>query len=291
MITIAITHPIAQSIQENSPSCVLALGFFDGVHLGHQKIISTAKKIAKDKGLKLAAMTFAQHPSSVIPKGPTITKCITPLSEKAKIFEQLGVDILYVVDFTKELAQVPHQQFVDQYLCGLNSKHVVAGFDYKYGFKGKGDMNQLPVDSKGRFGVTTVSKFEKHEQKVSSTLLRTLISTGRVEEIPHYLGKSYEMAGEVKGKGKTCTFSFDPSYYTPIPGHYEVTVKSSLFQAKGMCEVKSICSPGELTITFFDGTLYKDFEDARLQWNNFIADFEMDILHAQGDLRELEMSM
>ncbi|MGP4076868.1 cytidyltransferase [Halobacillus sp. K22] len=291
MITIPIKHPIAPSIQENSQSCVLALGFFDGVHLGHQKIISTAKKIAKDKGLKLAAMTFAQHPSSVIPKGPTITRFITPLSAKVKIFEQLGVDILYVVDFTKELAQVPHQEFVDQYLCGLNSKHVVAGFDYKYGFKGKGDMNQLSVDSKDRFGVTTVSKFEKHEQKVSSTLLRTLISTGRVEEIPHYLGKSYEMAGKAEGKGKTCTFSFDPTYFMPIPGHYEVTVKSNLFQAKGMCEVPLLHCPGELTTTFFEETLHGDLENAALQWNNFIADFEMDILHAQGDLRELEMSM
>ncbi|SFF72870.1 FMN adenylyltransferase /riboflavin kinase [Halobacillus alkaliphilus] len=291
MITIPIKHPITQYIQENSQSCVMALGFFDGVHLGHQKIIRTAKKIAKDKGLKLAAMTFAQHPSSVIPKGPTITKFITPLSEKAKVFEQLGVDILYVVDFTKELAKVPHQQFVDQYIYGLNSKHVVAGFDYKYGFKGKGDMSQLPIDSKGRFGVTTVSKLEQHEQKVSSTLLRALISTGRVEEIYQYLGKSYEMRGEVKGKGRTCTFSFDPSYYMPIPGHYEVTVKSNLFQAKGMCEVKSIHHPGELTITFFEDTLFKDFENATLQWNNFIADFEMDALHAQGDLRELEMSM
>ncbi|MGI8316915.1 adenylyltransferase/cytidyltransferase family protein [Halobacillus mangrovi] len=291
MITIPINHPISRSIQENSQSCVMALGFFDGVHLGHQKIIRTAKKIAKDKGLKLAVMTFAQHPSSVIPKGPTITNFITPLSEKEKVFEQLGVDFLYVVDFTKEVAQTPHQQFVDQYLCGLNSKHVVAGFDYKYGFKGKGDMNQLLIDSKGRFGVTTVSKFEKHEQKVSSTLLRSLISTGRVEEIQAYLGRSYEMTGEVKSKGRTCTFSFDPTYYMPSPGQYEVTVINSKVHAKGMCEVKSIHRPGQIAITFFDELLFEDFKDARLQWNNFIADFEMDALHAQRDLRELEMSM
>ncbi|WP_052158935.1 FAD synthetase family protein [Halobacillus sp. BBL2006] len=291
MITIPIKHHITNHIQENSQPCVMALGFFDGVHLGHQKIIQTAKKLAKDKGLKLAVMTFAQHPSSVIPKGPTITNFITPLSEKAEVFEQFGVDFLYVVDFTKEVAKVPHQQFVDQYLCGLNSKHVVAGFDYKYGFKGQGDMKQLPIDSKGRFEVTTVSKFEKHEQKVSSTLLRSLISTGRVEEIPQYLGRSYEMTGDIEGKGRTCKFSFDPTYYIPSPGQYEVTIINRMVQAKGICEVKSIHRPGQLTITFFDEVLFEDLKDARLQWNNFMADFEMDALHAQGDLRELEMSL
>ncbi|UOQ92079.1 FAD synthetase family protein [Halobacillus shinanisalinarum] len=292
MRTIQIDYPISKSIQTDSERCVMALGFFDGVHLGHQKIIKTAKKLADEKNLMLAVMTFSQHPSSVIKKGKVITNYITPLSEKTEVFEQLGVDLLYVIDFTKEVAKIPHDQFVDDYLCGLNCEHVVAGFDYKYGFKGKGDMEQLPIDSAGRFGVTTAAKLEKHEQKVSSTLLRELISSGRVEQIQEYLGRSYEISAEMKGRGRTCTIYFDPDYYLPCPGHYEVTIiRKNMLQSKGICEVKSVQHPGQLQVTLFNDQLFNDHAKVQLQWNNFIADFEMDAFHAQSDFRELEMSI
>ncbi|WP_163528745.1 adenylyltransferase/cytidyltransferase family protein [Halobacillus ihumii] len=291
MRTVPIDYPMARSIQEDSEACVMALGFFDGVHLGHQKIIQTAKKLADEKDLKLAVMTFNQHPSSVIKKGTIITNYMTPLAAKGRVFEGLGVDLLYVVNFKPEVAKIPHDQLVDDYLCGLSCKHVVAGFDYKYGFKGKGDMEQLPIDSAGRFSVTTVGKLEKREQKISSTLLRELISSGKVEKIPGYLGRSYSIAGTLKGRGRICTVDFDPDYYLPCPGLYEVTIKKGTFQLKGMCEVKSVHHPDQLQVTLFHDQLFDSYAEAELQWDNFIADFDMDAFHAQGDFRELEISI
>ncbi|MFD2924527.1 FAD synthetase family protein [Halobacillus naozhouensis] len=291
MRTIQIHYPISTATQLDSERCVMALGFFDGVHLGHQKIIKTAKRLADEKNLKLAVMTFSHHPSSVIKKGKIIKNYITPLSVKVKVLKQLGVDLLYVIDFNEEVAKIPHHQFVNDYLCGLNCAHVVAGFDYKYGFKGKGDMEQLSIDSAGRFEVTTVPKLEKDEEKVSSTLLRELISSGKVEKIREYLGRNYEVLGEVKGRGRTCTINFDPDYYLPCPGQYEVTIMKGLFHLKGICEVKSVHHPGQLMVTLFHDQLFDDHSNVRLQWDNFIADFEMDAFHAQRDFRELEMSI
>lgn len=144
------------------------LGFFDGIHLGHQKIIETAKQIAKQKNLKLAVMTFYPHPSSVIKK-EGITQYLTPLPEKEKQFRELGVDLLYIVEFDIKFAKIPHDVFVNQYLVKLGCKHAVAGFDFTYGCKGKGNMKQLEIDANDRFEVTTVSKFERFGEKVSST--------------------------------------------------------------------------------------------------------------------------
>ncbi|GGF14052.1 riboflavin biosynthesis protein [Halobacillus andaensis] len=289
MEQIHIDFPIRSEIQGASEPCVMALGFFDGVHLGHQEIIKRAKAIADRKKLKLAVMTFFPHPSSVIPKGPKVTHYLTPLPVKAEIFEQLGVDLMYVVEFNEQVAKIPHDQFTDAYLCGLNVQHAVAGFDYKYGFKGKGTMEQLTLDSRGRFAVTTVSKLEKHEQKVGSTLLRELISTGRVEKVNDYLGKEYEMVGQMNGYGKTIEVKIDPAYFLPCSGSYEVTVSYQGFRAKGVCEISSQAANDQLKIRLFHESLLGHDEPVVVAWNNFIADFEMHDFHAQANMLDVRL--
>ncbi|MGY4691483.1 adenylyltransferase/cytidyltransferase family protein [Salibacterium sp. K-3] len=291
MRTIHVQHPIEKTIQDNSEPCVMALGFFDGVHLGHQEIIKTAKTIADQKNLKLAVMTFFPHPSTVIKKGNQITRYITPLSVKERMFEKLGVDLLYITAFDMNVAKVPHKDFVDDYLYGLKCRHAVAGFDYTYGFKGEGNMAQLNLDADGRFGVTTVEKLEKHHQKVSSTLLRQLITTGRVEHIPNYLGGRYEIQGILRREEHRYRLYIDTDYLLPSPGSYEVTLKSGTVVTKGMCEVKSGDKPGELTLhTFYDLPFNVD-TPVQLLWENFIADYDMDAFHAQLPFDELELSM
>ncbi|WP_159462200.1 FAD synthetase family protein [Halobacillus sp. Marseille-P3879] len=290
MKTIKVDYPIQNNVRKNKEDCVIALGFFDGVHLGHQKIIQTAKKIAANNNLKLAVMTFFPHPSSVIKKGKQITSYLTPLAVKEKRFKELGVDIMYVVEFNEKVAKIPHYKFVDDYLCGLSCKHAVAGFDYKYGFKGKGDMAQLPIDSKGRFEVTTVSKLSMYEQKVSSTLLRSFLSTGKVENIPDYLGDRYKMLGTMIGRGKEIAFYFDPDYSLPCMGTYEVTISTSNMEAKGFCEVDMNALPGKLLVTLFHDSIIGSYEIVELNWNNFIADLQMNELHAQTDFNHMYVS-
>ena len=136
---------------ETNP-CVMALGFFDGVHLGHQRLIAKAKRIAQQQNLKLAVMTFFPHPRQIVNEEHTL-KYITPLQRKARKMEELGVDQLIVVNFDSAFASLPSSDFIKQYLLGFQCKHAVAGFDFHYGHKGKGDIASLKVEGKGHFEV------------------------------------------------------------------------------------------------------------------------------------------
>lgn len=130
MKIIKITHPY-QSSQIVQEPIVLALGFFDGIHLGHQEVIQQAKEKAQELGVKLALMSFDHHPSIIFQgANPDELQYLSPFERKVELLEELGVDIFYVIDFTKEFASLSPQEFVDQYMVGLNAVTVVAGFDY-----------------------------------------------------------------------------------------------------------------------------------------------------------------
>ncbi|MEE1500367.1 MAG: adenylyltransferase/cytidyltransferase family protein, partial [Enterococcus hirae] len=116
MKIIKIRHPY-QADQIPPEDVVLVLGFFDGVHLGHQRVINRGKEIAKKEGLKLALMTFNQHPSIVFKKiNPSQVKYLTTLEQKEEKMALLGVDYLYEIDFTSSFAHLAPQEFVDQYI-------------------------------------------------------------------------------------------------------------------------------------------------------------------------------
>ena len=125
MNIIKIRHPY-QSEQIPEDDVVLVLGFFDGVHIGHQKVIKTGMEIAQKEGLKLALMTFNQHPSIVFKKiDPSSVKYLTSLKQKEEKMAALGIDYLYEVDFTSSFAHLAPQEFVDQYIVGLHAKYAV----------------------------------------------------------------------------------------------------------------------------------------------------------------------
>lgn len=228
--TIYLEYPINQKLERKDT--VVALGYFDGVHLGHQTVIESAKSIAKKNGWLSAVMTFHPHPAVVLGKVERIS-AITPLPEKEKVIKEHGIDILYVVSFNEAFSKLSPQQFVDEYLIGLSVKHVVAGFDYTYGRYGKGTMATMPEHSRGQFDVTTIEKVEKNNMKISSTLIRSLIEEGDVEVLPEYLGRYYEMTGSVvtgEQRGRTIGFptanlSVSPEYVFPKKGVYAVKVK------------------------------------------------------------------
>ncbi len=143
----------------------MALGYFDGVHLGHQKVIGTAKQIAEEKGLTLAVMTFHPHPSHVLGRDKEPKDLITPLEDKINQIEQLGTEVLYVVKFNEVFASLSPKQFIDQYIIGLNVQHAVAGFDFTYGKYGKGTMKTMPDDLDGKAGCTMVEKLTEQDKK------------------------------------------------------------------------------------------------------------------------------
>lgn len=194
MEVIHLTEPPEKNHHEQM---VLALGYFDGVHIGHQKVIQTAVDIAREKGMKAGVMTFHPHPSVVLKQMSKRDDYLTPPAEKAALIKELGVDVLYFVKFDKELSGLSPQDFIDEYIIGLNVKHVVAGFDFTYGRMAKGNMETIQDHSRNMFTVTTISKITVNGEKVSTTKIRELVKNGDIAEAGKLLGRPYRTRGMV----------------------------------------------------------------------------------------------
>ncbi|CAM3736149.1 bifunctional riboflavin kinase/FAD synthetase [Mesobacillus thioparans] len=245
MELIKLNHPHGYKI-EDFPAMAIALGYFDGVHLGHQRVIWEAKKVAEDKGIKSAVMTFDPHPSVVLGKSVQHVEYITPLEEKARLIEEMGVDYLFVISFTTEFSGLLPQEFIDQYVIGLNVHHVVAGFDYSYGKMGKGNMETIQFHSRSKFDFTVVSKLSTpKDEKVSSTIIRGFLRDGKVDDMPELLGRYYTTSGIVingERRGRTIGFPtanvlMDDQYILPPTGVYAVKIQVNGKWHEGVCNV------------------------------------------------------
>lgn len=197
MEIIKLSHPYSNEEIVQEP-IVLALGFFDGVHLGHQAVIRKAKEEAAKRGIKLAVMTFNQHPKIVYSKLDEESMFYLSTNErKAELLTDIGVDILYLVEYTWDFgAQMP-QQFVDSYIVGLNAQAIAAGFDYTYGKKDVANMQTLPEHAAGRFDIIEVDQLTINQHKIASTTIRELVETGQIEAANKELGYLYQTSGTV----------------------------------------------------------------------------------------------
>ncbi|WP_078554602.1 bifunctional riboflavin kinase/FAD synthetase [Bacillus alkalicellulosilyticus] len=273
METIYLSHP-HQLTKENHQPTVMALGFFDGVHLGHQEVIKTAVHEAKNRGCISAVMTFSPHPKEVLAAHKLIgpMKYITPIEQKQKYIERLDVDRLYIVTFDIAFSKLTPQQFVDDYLLSLHVCHVVAGFDYTYGHLGKGTMETLPFHSRGQFTQTTIGKLKHDDVKISSTQIRKLLADGKVEEVDDYLGRFYQVEGTVihgEKRGRTIGFptaniEVQEKFLLPRLGVYAVSLQTEDKSYNGLCNLgykptftKDNLIPSlEVHLFDFDGDLY-----------------------------------
>lgn len=207
-----------QEIRKSSPNAAMALGYFDGVHLGHQKVIQTTKEIAKAQNLSLAVLSFFPHPKSVLFSDIEFSY-LEPLEQKVEKLERLGVDIFYIVKFTKELAKVEANDFLDDYIIGLNAKEIICGFDYTYGAKASGNVETLAVYAAAhQIGLTVVEELKWNNQKVSSTLIRKHLKERKLGELPNLLGGFY--------RTKYCQKNgILPNYSLPNVGSYKVLIE------------------------------------------------------------------
>lgn len=285
MKVIKFRHPYTKDIVPDE-DVVLVLGFFDGVHKGHQKVIETGRKIADKQGLKLAVMTFNQHPSIVFQKvKPNEMKYLTNLEQKNQLMANLGVDYLYVVEFTSLFASLSPQAFVDQYIVDLHAKYAVAGFDYTYGPKDVADMNHLPQYSKGRFEVVAVSKETQDGSKVSSTRIRESLDQGDMETAASLLGYTYEIDGTVvhgDARGRTLGFptaniKTESTTRLPKEGVYasEIKVGNKWYPAMGSIGHNDTFEKGrQLTVEVYILDFAQDIygEQVSVRWNHLLRD-------------------
>ncbi|WP_028983023.1 bifunctional riboflavin kinase/FAD synthetase [Sporolactobacillus terrae] len=253
---------------------VIALGYFDGVHLGHQKVIKTAVQIAEEKGMEAAVMTFYPHPSVVLRPDSKREAELTPNAAKAELFEQLGVNTVYFVKFDRILSQLSPQNFVDEYLIRLHAKHVVAGYDFTFGRKAMGNMDNIGEYSRSMFSYTTVAKVELFGEKISSTRIRSLImKKGAVEEASELLRRPYQTTGTVvhgDQRGRTLGFPTanvekDAAYLIPANGIYIVQLIVNGKALNGVCSVglrptfyshEAAIQTVEVHVLDFNGDLY-----------------------------------
>ena len=206
--------------------CIMALGFFDGVHLGHQEVIKTAKREADKRNLLLAVMSFLPHPKEVLSKEDKMFPYIIPQEKKQEKLAKLEVEIFYLVHFDKEFAGLPPEKFVKKYLLDFGARIIVAGFDFTYGCHGKGNMERMKMDSNGLLDVIKVGKIESAGKKISSTMIRNLLFLGKVEQIPFFLGEPYQIEGTLSLNSKGINVFISPFYLLPSPGLYKVTVSN-----------------------------------------------------------------
>ena len=191
---------IIRSIEDitNMDKTAVALGNFDGVHLGHQKLISEAVDRAEHDGVKSAVFTFSNHPSGLIP-GVKAVKSILTDERKAGLIEELGVDYLFDVPFTEELRDMEAEDFVRELLVGrMNVQEAFCGYNYQFGAHAFGTSEILEMfGEKYGFNVYEMPPFEIDGQIVSSSLIRLLIEEGLVSRIKTFMGRHYEIEGEV----------------------------------------------------------------------------------------------
>ncbi|MCU9612060.1 riboflavin biosynthesis protein RibF [Caldibacillus lycopersici] len=275
-------------LNENLEPIALAIGYFDGVHIGHQKVILTAKEIAKQNGWKSAVMTFDPSPKAVLGKNPEEVKYITLLEDKTKLIAALGIDYLFVVPFTKEFAGLMPQSFINDYIIQLNVRHLVAGFDFSYGKFGSGNMETIKEHSKGKFAITTIEKITVENEKISSTTIKSLIETGLVQEVPKYLGRNYSINGTVihgEKRGRqigfpTANLASNNKYVYPANGIYVVKMYVAGRWVNGVCSIGYNPTFNEEKNKRFVETHLIDFdqniygEHVVLEWHSRLRDEE-----------------
>ncbi len=195
MEIVKLHYPLQAEIKGDE-KIVLAMGFFDGVHLGHQDVLNKAKQKAQELGAKFCVLTYNHHPAVVYKQMTAHEKrYLTLYDEKMRLFEQMGVDRVYYTNYTYAFQNQSEQEFVNNFIKRFNAVAVVAGFDHTYGGTKDAKMKNLPKYSNGEFEVITADPVTLDGEKVSSTRIRKALDDCDVELAGKLLGRPYRTSG------------------------------------------------------------------------------------------------
>lgn len=264
-------------LKNKYPATVIALGTFDGLHLGHTDVINTAKDYAERSGLKLAVFTFSNHPLALI-RPDLVPVRIISAEEKIKLLESFGVDYLINIPFTEDFAALSPDEFLEKLAC-FNYRCLVVGENFTYGFLGSGKTETL--ERSGRkigFDVIVRPLVKMNGNVVSSTGIRNLIQAGHIEYANRMMGRAYAITGKIvhgEQRGRKLGFPtanielLHGEMAVPAPGVYAVTVsiEGSIYEGMG---------------NIGNNPTFNDVEHARLEVNLF---------NCSGDLYGKTMSV
>ncbi len=225
---------------------VIAIGAFDGLHLGHQTIIQRA--VEKSHGLKTVSgvYSFSPHPQQILfPEN--FNGYIMSEEQKEQNLEKLGIDYFFRQKFTREFSQMDFKDFIKNILVDkLNVCHIVVGDDFRFGYHGSGGVKSLKImGERYNFTVDILSPVKINKEKVSSTLIRNMVDSGQMDKIPDYMGRYYQIQGKVitgEGRGRklgipTANLKLDTEYIMPPRGVYAAYAVIDDKQYKGILNI------------------------------------------------------
>lgn len=176
----------------------VAIGKFDGVHLGHQQLAYELVNAAEDAGLAAAVLTFDRHPNAVLKPGSEPKPIIGPI-QKARFLEAQGLDLLVTLPFDQAMAELSPEQFVVEHLVPMRARLVLVGQGFRFGAKGVGDISTLKqLGPKYGFSAREISIVQMGETKVSSTEIRSSLNAGDVVRASVMLGRNHQTEGVVE---------------------------------------------------------------------------------------------
>jgi riboflavin kinase/FMN adenylyltransferase len=188
----------------------VSVGTFDGLHVGHQKILRSVRERARAAGQRGTVVTFDPHPMRVL-HPDRAPQMIQTLSQRLAGFEQLGLDAALVLQFDRALSFVSPEEFIERILVrGLRAGDILVGANFRFGHRGAGDVRMLSeFGQRDGFGVEVVPPVEVDGQIVSSTAIRGAVAGGDVAAAIPLLGRAFSLTGEIRagaGRGRTILF-------------------------------------------------------------------------------------
>lgn len=251
-------------------SSCLALGVFDGVHLGHQRVILEAIKKSQTIDAVSTVVTFSSNPRNVL--GKTKVKQIIPLEKKLEIFEELGVQAVMIIDFTLELSQMRAYGYLKNVLVDcFHPKYISVGFNHHFGKdrEGNGAFLKKYAPDFG-YDVNVMKRINFNGEVISSSAIRTLLSAGEVKKASEFLGKPFSIKGKVvSGKQRGRLLGF-PTANIDVPPEI-VTLKSGVYA--GYAEINGKIH--DCVINYGKRPTYSDIHHNLIE--TYIFDFNNDL--------------
>lgn len=262
----------AMNSSEKKYVTAVALGNFDGIHIGHQYLLKSNIEKAKEKNLKPSVLIFKNHTKTILKKDENFKiDILTSFEEKIQLLKELGIEIVYVMDFNEQIMKLSPELFVKNILLErLNAKLVTVGFDYRFGYKAQGDSNYLKELGKANgFVVNVIDPVYVEGEIVSSTIIRNLIINGYIEKANKLLGRNYCLIGTViKGRSRGRKLGF-PTANIRLNDRY-VIPKTGVYKTFTYVDNSKFLS---LTNIGYNPT----FNEKNLKIETYILDFDEDI--------------
>ncbi|WP_299456055.1 bifunctional riboflavin kinase/FAD synthetase [uncultured Microscilla sp.] len=252
---------------------IVTSGTFDGVHVGHQKILARIREISSKSNGETVLITFWPHPRIVLSDGNTDLKLLSTINEKARLLEKHGIDHLVVLPFTKEFSQLSPDAFIKQvYVQGVGTQKLVIGYDHRFGKNREGGFDYLKEHASSYgFEIEEISRHDIDDVVISSTKIRNALLEGNIEIANQYLGYAYSIEGKVMHGDKIGRTMGFPTANLNIPETFK------LIPADGIYAVEALLGNEQLKGMLYIGNrpTLSGGSQRRIEVNLF--DFDRDI--------------